>query len=568
MANSDNDIRKREAHLIPVNTFRQVFHWPLSLANPEDSSFQIETVVKSLGANWKKEESRPDCYEEGVYFHDTVQDFLYPGKDDSERFTYRRKNITALTLTIADKPRAFEVEGITLDLFDFGSAVITLEVLCHTPGMLADVQTMIDHGRRAFPGFWKGEDDSALPGLFPSSASLTIDGQTMDWDAPLRSRQRAHWRKTGLPAVFPWWREIAAPLVLAGDHNPTKLPEWRHVLDERIPVMSYISVTDPKLSDQDAYAQISTGDWFRIAGADEAGTDTMPYNTAFLRDQKKRLFYDRFHGDADTSNTTRQCYAGYHFAMVGAGKFFDDYAQGHFRSHYRQMVFIAQMEFATLLTFSRRISDLVREKRSPSDDAAFRDAIHSLRTDLLNFTHRYVFTDVSNHLQAREMNRMLRDSIGLDALRSDVQAELAAASDFANAAEAREATKSQTRLTEFASLFLPATLAAGFGGMNMLAGLDRETGSAAVVAPAIAQLALWVALAYGLGAFLLWVADGSRRVRRWSVGIAAGGAACRHPALGMERMAEQAILASRRRAEHGFGDRGLNWAARYVNLML
>lgn len=507
------------ADQIAVSAFRQIFHWPLSLAKPERPRDTINDIAAALGAKWEKVTARPDAYEEGVYFHDTVQQFLYP-RESNERQTFARYDLKELCLTIGGKAHGFKVERLTLDLFAFGAAVVTLEIVANAPGTLAEVQTIIDHGRRAFPGFWS---DDGMPGYCPSAARLMINGTQMDMPAPPREQMRKHWCDRGVPQLFPWWQEIAAPLVFEGQPNSDARPEWRHVLDERIPVMSFISLTNPALTDQAAYQQISKGDWFRIAGADQAGDDTMPYNANFLDAQAERLFYDRFHLDGKTTYTTRQCFAGYHYAMVGSGSdFFDTHAQTHFSSHYRQMNFIAHLEFATLLTFSRRISDLVRTKNGTGDEIAFRNAIHTLRTELLAFTHLYTFTDVSNHLQAREMNRMLRDAMGLEALRADVQAELAAASDFAQAAETREATASQIRLTEFASLFLPASLATGFGGMNLLAGLDRDEGVTLVIAPALAQFAVWVGLAYGVGALFLGLIDRKQRVFTWSWRISAG----------------------------------------------
>lgn len=510
-----NDKDKRAtvpADQIPVAAFRQIFHWPLSLRNPDDPKAQIDRIARDLGADWVRVDSRPDVYEEGVYFHDTVQAFLYPDSKSGERCTFARPGLTALSLTIDGKARAFKVSGLTLDLFAFGVAVITLELEAENPGMLSAVQTVIDHARRAFPGYWMGGDDSADPGLCPTAASLTMNGETRSLLPLPRSAQRAHWRTHGVPAMFPWWQEIAAPLVLDGQPNPHRMPVWRHVLDERIPVMSFVSVTNPTLTDQEAYDQIGEGDWFRIAAADAAGRDPMPYNTAFLQAQAGALFYDRFHHDAGTTYTTRQCFAGYHHALVGSGWFFDNIILSHFRGHYRQMNLIVQMEFAALLTFSRRISDLVRAKNRTGDERAFRAGIYRLRADLLAFTNLFAFADVSNHLQGREMNRKLREAVGLDALRADVQGELAAASDFAGAAESREATASQSRLTEFATLFLPASLAAG------LAALGSEA-----AAPMLAQLGLWLGLAYALGAGFLRITGECGRSFRLSLAIAAAG---------------------------------------------
>lgn len=517
------DAKPRPAKDIPVKAFRQIFHLPLSLAKPDrdgqNATTQVDKVVKALKAEgWEDVDLRetlntPEGYAEAVYFHDFVCDFLYPESGKAEGKASRRRSLSHSTMVgksltfqlsadVANKT-AFKIEKLDLDLFDFGVAILTLQVLCQAPLTLADAQTLIDHNRRAFAGFWIGEH----PGLCP--ASVTLEGSD-PWVADSQKAATKFRAKNGQPRLFPWWRELIKPLRLAGDDGPADAPEWRNVLDERIPVMTYLSLSRKGWTGIRALGQVSEGDWFRIAGADQADTDPMPYNAEFLRAQSDHLFYDRHFPSDGSTSSTRHCFAGYHYAVVGADDdgtehpAFDDYIATHFQRHYRQMQFIAQFEFAALLTFSRRLTNLVEEKREKRDEDAFRENLMHIRSDFLDFTHRYVFTQVSNHLQAREMNSRLRTSIGLDDLRRDVEQELSAASDFALALEQRDiakdqdkAAKSQTLLTNFATLFLPATLGVGAGGMNILAGV--EEGEALVSAGTVAQLFFWMFLAYGLG---------------------------------------------------------------------
>lgn len=244
----------------------------------------------------------------------------------------------------------------------------------------------------------------------------------------------------------------------------------------------------------------------------------MPYNAAFLEAQGPAFFYDRFAPDDLNNGAMRQCFAGYHHALVGADSpdnpYFDTIALPHFRGHYRRMNFVAHLEFAALLTFSRRMTDLV--KRGQLMTAQSRATLHQIRQDFLNFTHRYVFTDVSNHLQAREMNAKLRASMGLDTLRQDVEGELRASSDFALAAEQRDMAQAQSRLSMFATLFLPVTLAAGLAGMNIL---TNWWGDQASLLHRLTEAGVWLGLAFGVGWLVLWrmgVDDqDSRRLRKW-----------------------------------------------------
>lgn len=488
---------------IPVSQFRQIFHLPLSLWDPnggDGPKAQMQRLFDQFdaAANWSPAQrgftdtDGPRSYEEAAYFHDFVRDFLYEKDEDRAHRSYCRTDLQSkqLDFHLSRGDFGFTIDTLELDLFTFGVAILTLEIVSTGPLRLNQVLDLIDHDRRAFPGYWAGE----LPGLCPKA--VTIDGTR--YDAGTRQQQVDHLKTSGALRLFPWWREILAPLRLLGEPGAADTPIWRHVLDERVPVMSYIALPDAA-----AFKQISDGDWFRIAAADEAGTDAMPYNSDFLAAQRDQLFYDRHFPCDKSTSLTRQCFAGYHYAIVGARDFFGTYIQTHFRSHYRRMNFIAQLEFAAMLTFSRRLTDLAKDP----EKSGFRDKLLAVREDFLAFTHSYIFTDVSNHLQAREMNARLRASMSLDALRHDVEEELRAASDFAIAREQRDMGLSQEILTRFATLFLPATLATGFAGMNILAGFFGNSGDIGLLG-GLAELMFWVFVAYWIGLAVY------RRIRR------------------------------------------------------
>ncbi len=510
---------------IAVKGFRQIFHWPLSLLEPEGSKPIIERLARSVGEVWSDRQPDP-TYEEIVYFHDFVQDFLYdnPSDKSSDHWRFKRDDIRTLKLSIGGRETCFAVDRLWLDLFSFGVAIVTLEIRSTESLTLARTQTLIDHARRAFPGYW----NEGIPGLCPVSATLGNGAGeerhlVAEPEALLRNWRPAP-RKRPLPRIFPWWRELAAPLRLVGEPRAPgdpDSPEWRHVLDERIPVMSWVALDTPAgMDDSQALLRVSEGDWFRLAGADEAGESAYPYNRDFLKAQAPTLFYDRFMADGRSKGTVRQAFAGYHHMLVGTGWFFENIIVKHFACHYRQMNFIAQLEFATLLTFSRRVTDLVRSRPERPD---FARMLQTIRGDVLDFTHCYHFTHVSNHLQAREMNEMLRRSLDLDALRRDVDAEIQAAAEFAFASEQAAQTESQSLLTEVATLFLPGSLAAGLSGMNVVTGFSQFEGASRL--SGIAELAAWTFVSYGaLALFLLCQPRNGSRARQrmlpWIGGIA------------------------------------------------
>lgn len=480
---------------IPLSQFRQILHLPLSLLDPDQAGgpeAQMRRLLKQMAAHgWAparttfNDEPGPHSYEEAAYFHDFVRDFLYAKDRDNQHYSFCRPDMIdqEMVFHLGSGDVACTIKTLEIDLFTFGVAILTLELIAAAPMTLARALDLIDHGRRAFPGFWY---DDTTPGLCPRAVTL---GGTRH-EAEARADQVAHFRANGALRLFPWWRKILAPLCLQGEKRESGLPVWRHVLDERIPVMSFLA-----LPDKTTYDAISEGDWFRIASADGAGTDPMPFNGPFLREQAEAIFYDRHAPSEDSTSCTRHSFMNGHYALTGAGWFVENIIQTHFRSIYRKMHFMAILEYVALATFSRRMTRLALQPQN----------LMTLREGYLSFSHHFRFSETSSHLQAREMNARLREMTGLDQLRADVEAELRAASDFAIVKEQRDMGRSQEALTRFATLFLPATLATGFAGMNIVADFLGQ------ITPAtprtawlwgLAELMFWAAIAYGIGLFV------------------------------------------------------------------
>ncbi|WP_339774712.1 hypothetical protein [uncultured Thalassospira sp.] len=482
---------------IPVKDFRQIFVWPLVLDKKPGENWFNDLSKKICGPNWKKvsdlwqpvtgkqddnDNSILGTYEEAVYFHDFVRDFLYQKDGDAQQKVFQRKDLKTLTATIgdgtSDKDYHFAIDHCTLHFFPFGVAILTLELGfdagANTPLTLDQAQTLIDYLRRAYAPFWK----DGAPGLSPKNVTIN-DVPCGLGDLQDRTTASAAMHKRGFrEPMFPWWEHILAPLVIEGTKaaKENKEPVFRQVLDERIPVMTTLSLTRGE-GHRSNLERVSDGDWFRLAAADAAGNDPYPYNPDFLEHYRDSFFYDRFHAhrDGGQSGATRFLFAGYHFAAVGAGWFFDNLVTEHMRRHYRQMVFIVQLEHATLLMLSSRLSHAAKHKNLKNETKNFRTEVIEIENEFLNFTHRYRFTGVSNQLQGTEIYDKLRQSMGIDRLFDDVRTELQQASEFALALEQHEATEASHQLTEVATLGVVIGIVVGALGMNVLIGKPLES---------------------------------------------------------------------------------------------
>lgn len=346
-------------------------------------------------------------------------------------------------------------------------------------GLLRDTALDAERAKRpAQPGDkvhappWTPESlDAALQRLRPGESK----GRRRD-DGEVRRRRTSpladHWRQALRPLVFAGYHPDVDRA--AGEEAPKAV--WRHILDERIPVMSYVSLTGaasgpdalgvPRMAGarEDLWL-VSRGDWARLCAADAPGTDTLPYAPHFLADFEKEHCYDRFFPSDHTDTATRYLFSGYHFSVVGAGEYFDGLIAHHFRRHYFQMALLANMELAALLATSSRITEAVARLEQRTDRqgravarAEFRDELTSIQEDFLTFVHRFRFTDVSNQIQPSELYRMWRRSMRIDGLYDDVKDELAAAVGFAMTLEQAETARDAARLSAVATVGVPLAL--------------------------------------------------------------------------------------------------------------
>ncbi|GMG85344.1 hypothetical protein LNKW23_45640 [Paralimibaculum aggregatum] len=522
----------------PVALFRQTLLWPLVLdSEPDEGWFEKECNRLSGSEAWTlcedpleliPDEDGTGVYEEAVYFHDFVRNFLYRKDADAPMRVYSRNGPAALTAVIDGTERRFAVQHCALHLFELGVAILSLDLDFVSDAQdltMADAQKIIDRLRRAYAPFWFGDRN---PGYCPTEVFLDDEpcglGRLETRSAALAAlKKRSAGPDRLVEPLFPWWSRLLAPLAVAGsDAQPNPgAASFRQVLDERIPLMTTLQLA--QLTPPDAHAPadparvlelVSEGDWFRLAGADGADDHAYPYNPEFLRSRSDNLFYDRFMAspDTDRNGATRFLFMGYHFAAVGSGNFFRDYVAGHMRRHYRQMNLIAYLEFAALLMLSNRLSRAARLK----DSEERRRAIITVEKDFLVFTHRYRFTGVSNQLQAREMFDQLRRSMGLDLLYKEVKEEIDTAAQFALAEEQHEQSETVLTLTEIATLGLVLSVIVGAFGMNIVVDTERWglPGEIALFGLTVAILSGATALLLGAWPALSGERPGLVRVRR------------------------------------------------------
>lgn len=397
-----------------------------------------------------------DEYAEYLYFYPFIRDFLYDG-DGEAMILYRRTDITGATLRFPTAAGigtvTATVDRVNLYAFRTGDCVLAVEFSLdgaaaqvteadgsRRPLRLADVLTLNERMRRAYPPYFDGQD---APGFQMDGVAWTGGDESSPMD--FATAQDAVATKQ-TPMADHWCR-------LLPDLSEEKL-EWSQVMDDRIPAMTYVAMADP--------TAIGDGDWVRLASFDGGRKDgdgaILPYGEAFLAGFQARHCYDRFWDPPGWA--CRYLCSGSGFVMVEKGNGIS-FRRPHFHRHYFQMGLLNQFHLAALQSLSHRLSQAL----SAPDRQTTAPAILS---DLMIFTHTYWFPSVSNQVQAKELYDLWRRHLGLEALYSQVSAEANQANALLNRQIDDRAANSAARLNRIGFLGLIGALTTGFLGMNLL----------------------------------------------------------------------------------------------------
>lgn len=484
-----------------IHRLRQTLFLPFEVTEPQradntsplDWLAKLAALIEKDGSPWKREsetdaspdlKTRQDLYSEFVYFHPYVRRFLY-SRDPSPIHVFSRKDVGGLRVEI---PKGHDHDAIALDLgvdrirlfaFDTGIAVLAVET-CHvfdsTPEslyVLLDLQNII---RRIYPPYWFQEDSKWQAGQCParavwkSKSTGEIIAESESDFAEMEKHLNAV-ESQKLPPLCNHWSWLLRPFAFNGD---TAAICGKQLLDERMPLMAWVTVENP-----DA---LTEGDFDRLTFVDERGPSTKrPYADGFLRGSfpdadMRRFFYDRFWGastvDGQQPLTSRYLCSGYSFIVIGSTGdwFFNNVIVDHFRNHYLKIGLILQFQHASLLAISERMSEAVQSDPSGTqkDRKEFRRMIQRAHSDLIRFTHRYWFDEVSNQLQAKELYSWWRGLMGTEKLYQQVSAEVSESDTLLHMQSTDRQAALSKGLNILAAYGLAISIAVSFLGINVL----------------------------------------------------------------------------------------------------
>lgn len=434
---------------------------------------------------------------ENVFYHPFVQRFLYGhGDKQTPVRVWQRKNGPArLRLRLMDKDQwscwqrdaatDFQVCRTSLYWFNldegaseasatpqerFGIAILALEIAkTDQPMAVQYAQELLDRFRRIYPPYFeKGhggripyevewQDAYAQP-CHKAPPSRTDGRRCLDWV------KTYHNTRVSYP-VLEHWRWLLANVW--EEAESTKAMEGLTIMeDERLPLMAWVACDDPR--------GITRQDFVRLCFADDGGrTDAYPYAPVFLDTFEADHCYDRYwverpDGVHDWMNT-RFMTSGYAFVTVGKNDpgFYADGTSGllsHFRNHYFLMGLILHFQKTALLAFSDRLSENIT--RLADDKQRGQKEAKRIRRDLLHFTSRYWFTDMTSQLQGQELHDLWQQQLRLPTLYEQVMGEARELNEWLDMENEQQLSSTMARLTTVATLGLAASLALATLGLS------------------------------------------------------------------------------------------------------
>jgi hypothetical protein len=478
---------------VTVREFRQIVIWPLQIEGAPGHSASEPTaqLLATLGSGaWRPvEDEFGDAsleerhYREFVSFLPHVQRFLYgdapgparlAGYGNSPLRIFRRTDIAAVRvqLTRGSAPITCRVAHIDLHLFyDVNVVILACEIqAAHLP--LSVAQELMYRFGRAYPAGWT-EDGAPLH--CPAHVEwLDNAGNVLsasDYDD--RTRYVDFVGRSRSPCFSKHWEHVLKPLVPHASAEASPL-RFRQIEYYRMPQMSYLAV--------DRLAAISRADQIRLAFASGSAKDgAPPIAERFLNDFEKTHCYDRFfhEGANEVPFRTRFLLSGHALTIIAEGdpKILDDNERGllgQFRHQYYLMFLIGHLHRAVMLMLSDRLVSAVRrlEMRKLSSATAFRREIYGLQEQFMQFTQRYLFNDISDQAQMRDLFHKHRELLGTEHLYTELRHEIFDSVQYLDSDLLRRQSGSMHRLTTVTVLGIIGTTVTGFLGMNLIAAAD------------------------------------------------------------------------------------------------
>lgn len=524
---------------IQIKAYRKILIWPLRhVETNHKTKVAPDNALIGLGKDAKvwKEISDPlkhlsptcsteavydrDEYAEYVFFHPFIQRFLFPDPrecpvEERPMRVYSSEAVDRLRLKKGPVERELNIERLRFYTFTGNVSLFVME-LTDTDMLasgapqaamsFAEMQVINSSVRHCYAPYYFDDKTSeetvcGIAGEVAENITYLKKGAYVS-DGMLSEAAAVSGLSDGLrqPEMLPGLKKLLPEL-----HNDYA---WRMTVDNRMPSMTFVAIDDP--------LNLRETDFQRLVFHEDVSDKVVaPYGSASSSALIEASELD-LQWAPEAGKKTRYCFAPTGMVMLTDSSDFALQTLGmHFRRHYFQMGLIAQMQHATLLALSDQLStalDDVGQKNKDLREA--RKKSHDILNQVLRFSHRYWFPEISNQMQPRMMFAKWHESLGVQRLYETVMRESREANDFLSRSEEQRIAENSGRLNKIAMIGVVFGVATGLLGSNSFQKPNEiyELGKWVLAMPVIG----WTGIAFGLFVALLAGVDRLKTGRRMS----------------------------------------------------
>jgi hypothetical protein len=475
---------------------QHIFMFPFTIEQSKQTNPSMKEIHESLkGSRWKyepfkislvqmeqneaKKDSKrtisysPDeiwAYNEYNYFHEFVRETLFTQKNETDLFKdpeaspvslyYERDcapNDEMMIFLKSNQTFTLSIDHLSLRVFETGIGILSITLKNYCYSSFDDVLLINDFGRRIYPQFFGEQTDKMEPvdatkGAFlPEKILFTVDGRPLE-ECFLTERYLNTCHK-----FASYLEELLNPLIPKYDLIP--------VIDDRMFTICWYGnnelMKEFQRQNDFGYNYENSDDWYKYIFID--GKVPLAQHKIFKETLIKGTTYPRFTEWGTLFGITR-----YSFMCMTDGEDIPyNIIRNHMQKIYYQMAVLLLAQRASIIKFNNDIRNISMDIREPEKNTKNKhktDAnnivgrIRKLNADVIGFTNRIWFDEISPQEQGIELYRLAQDNMNipkqLDSLRSRVN-EL---DDYIEVKNDNENTEIIKKLTSLGAIFFPLTL--------------------------------------------------------------------------------------------------------------
>ncbi len=399
------------------------FMLPFIIEHDEDK----REVIKAKGWQYRKYREN---YNEIAYFHSFFKDSMFTKDEDANSSFYTKDEYRDSPLIISkSKKYELNLKSVNLRIFKTGVGILSFHIENKRYTNIKDILEINDYGRRIYPEYL---DEKLQCNLVPNYIQLEEIKEDFKYE-----QQPTKIKLSKIITEF--------------------LPEEkiRTAIDDRMFVVSFYKNNNFVNELKRDYSKNKR--WYKYIYIDGNGLNVQ--NLEMQQNLVQKATYPRWQGYGTMYGISR-----YSFVCVAEkSEFIQNTVEVHMQTVYFQMFSLLLMLRATILKFSKEVSDIAKEIDKKGTDIK----VENLYKRYIQFVNSFYFREITAKDQGLELYDQAREVLRIDSDIKDLDNEIGELHSYISMKEESENTKKMDRLQYWGFPLLILSLLTGFFGMNI-----------------------------------------------------------------------------------------------------